>query len=362
MSTKHGQVIKLIRTALPHDFFATLLYIGTRIEDVEKAHIQFSQYYPTVKWHKRVSNLENLVQLIDDAFLIFWNEHGASTNFNHMELNFGEKVIPLFETLENETDALIRIINSQHRPHLFRNNQRAEIARIETINALQRASYFSKRGQYYISGMRQLVDFNLSQQTQETNLNKLVKIQEELLENTLNGKIRLKIPEKLPTIAMDYSHAFVLFSNLFKNSIKYRKSRDCNISIVYDTGNNLKSYQKNALPKEFIPFVSEVTNFSAIHFIDDGIGIKEDSIADIKNPFIRGVDEDEESDLISHLDFGDGSKTNDSRELKYSGLGIGLAVIDRVVDLYGGHLYPNSKHGVGSCFTIKIPRGLVLHD
>ncbi|CDN13086.1 Circadian input kinase A [Richelia intracellularis] len=67
---------------------------------------------------------------------------------------------------------------------------------------------------------------------------------------------------------------------------------------------------------------------------DTGIGISLENIEKLFQPFIQ---------IDSAL----------NRE--YSGTGLGLALVRRIVELHGGQVGVTSEVEVGSCFTIKLP-------
>jgi len=68
--------------------------------------------------------------------------------------------------------------------------------------------------------------------------------------------------------------------------------------------------------------------------IDTGIGIKEDKVASIFNPF-------EQEDV--------------SITRKYAGTGLGLTISRQLADLMGGKIYASSVIGEGSTFTLEVP-------
>ncbi|WP_370574715.1 PAS domain S-box protein [Methanomethylovorans sp.] len=71
-----------------------------------------------------------------------------------------------------------------------------------------------------------------------------------------------------------------------------------------------------------------------ISICDTGIGIEKASIDKIFDPFIQI----------------DGSISR-----KYGGVGLGLALVKRFVEMHSGNIYVNSEPGKGSTFTIEIP-------
>ncbi|MBU7585199.1 MAG: PAS domain S-box protein [Nostoc sp. TH1S01] len=78
---------------------------------------------------------------------------------------------------------------------------------------------------------------------------------------------------------------------------------------------------------------SNTTNL-CFHIIDTGIGIAPEEIGKLFQPFVQL-----DSSLNRH----------------YNGTGLGLALVQRIVQLHGGIVSVSSKVGEGSCFTVRIP-------
>ena len=69
--------------------------------------------------------------------------------------------------------------------------------------------------------------------------------------------------------------------------------------------------------------------------VDNGIGMSEEQQAKIFQPFVQA----------------DASTTR-----RYGGTGLGLVLSKRFTQMLGGHIFVNSEFGVGSVFTMQIPR------
>jgi PAS domain S-box-containing protein len=100
-----------------------------------------------------------------------------------------------------------------------------------------------------------------------------------------------------------------LITNLLSNAVKFGKGKPIDVKI------------------------SAHTNEAKIEVIDRGIGIPENMREQIFRPFERGVD---------------------SRH--YGGLGLGLYIVRMIAEGHGGEVQVQSQEGVGSTFTVTLPR------
>ncbi len=139
--------------------------------------------------------------------------------------------------------------------------------------------------------------------------------------STLAAKKQLSITTQCESekywVFTDYLRTKQVFLNLLSNAIKYNKEHG---SI------NVDVYQQD--------------DFVIISFADTGIGISEDKINDLFQPFNRlGY----ESSAIE-------------------GTGIGLSLTKRLVERMGGEISVVSEFGIGSTFSIKLPASTKKHE
>lgn len=119
--------------------------------------------------------------------------------------------------------------------------------------------------------------------------------------------------EKLPTVIADSSQLRRVFQNLIVNAIKFQKPDEPPRIHI--------SCQKDEKRKEYIFSVS-----------DNGIGIEEQYFDRIFTIFQR-------------------LHTRDN----YQGTGIGLSIVERIIEKHGGRVWIESEPGVGSTFYFTIP-------
>ncbi|MCX7647324.1 MAG: ATP-binding protein, partial [Elusimicrobiales bacterium] len=73
----------------------------------------------------------------------------------------------------------------------------------------------------------------------------------------------------------------------------------------------------------------------SIVFSDTGIGIKEEDLKKLFNDFVR-------------------IKNEHTREIEGSGLG--LSIVKKIVDYYGGNIEVKSEYGKGSVFSVNLAK------
>ena len=117
--------------------------------------------------------------------------------------------------------------------------------------------------------------------------------------------------DPLPEVNMGEAHLQLVFQNLISNSLKYRNE---------------------AVPRVHVSAVDRGT-FWCFSVQDNGIGIDPQYKEKIFGVFKR----------LHH-------------DKKYSGTGIGLAICQRVVELYGGRIWVESEPGKGATFFFTVPQ------
>jgi signal transduction histidine kinase len=127
--------------------------------------------------------------------------------------------------------------------------------------------------------------------------------------------VRLTIGE-MPTVYGTDALLRRVFINLIANAIKYSNKPCCEIS-VYQTGMHQRS----------------IAAFAEIVIEDNGPGIPQDEIRDLFSMFSRGT--------TSHGDT--------------EGVGIGLAVVQRIIELHYGKIRVESEVGKGTKFIMQLP-------
>jgi light-regulated signal transduction histidine kinase (bacteriophytochrome) len=146
-----------------------------------------------------------------------------------------------------------------------------------------------------------------------TDLDNLVNIVIQELNSSIDkNNAEIKV-ENLPTLSVNAKDMKRVFQNLISNSLKYRKEDQTPVI-------NISAKQKDK--KSWIFKVQ-----------DNGIGIKESNFEKIFQIFAQLHPKD-----------------------KYEGMGIGLSICKKVVELHGGKIWPESEEGIGTTFYITLKR------
>ncbi len=126
-----------------------------------------------------------------------------------------------------------------------------------------------------------------------------------------NIQIRVDVPNEMPLMEADRDKIKQILLNLLSNAIKYNRP---NGSVI-------------------ITSAFDATNIS-INIQDTGMGIPEESIPHLFEKFYR---------VLEH-------------EGKATGTGLGLSICKQIVQGHNGRIEVKSKIGVGTSFTIHLPR------
>lgn len=129
------------------------------------------------------------------------------------------------------------------------------------------------------------------------------------------GKFKMEISEKLPVILFNGILLEQLFSNLISNAIKYHNKQTGHISVAYH----------------------EEEKYHVFSVIDDGPGIPAEGKEKIFQIF----------------------QTLQSKEREES-TGVGLSIVKKIVDNYGGSVWVDSDGHTGSSFTFRLPKNPII--
>ena len=134
---------------------------------------------------------------------------------------------------------------------------------------------------------------------------------ERLKSQAPDRNLQLTVNE-LPTAYADHSLLYQVMMNLLGNAIKYTKTRE---TAIIEVGGRTDG------------------NENIYYIKDNGIGFDQRYIDNLFGPFQRlhGLDE-------------------------YEGTGIGLAIVQRIIQKHGGRVWGESKFGAGATFYFALPK------
>ncbi|BFM40333.1 PAS domain S-box protein [Synechocystis sp. LKSZ1] len=138
-------------------------------------------------------------------------------------------------------------------------------------------------------------------------------------QQALKKQIRLEtnIPPRLPAITIDEIRMRQVLLNLLTNAVKFTSE-----------GGRVKLAVSVLLSDPgTLPYLR-------LAITDTGIGIAPENIAKLFKPFVQ---------------------IDSALNRKYTGTGLGLALVKQIVELHGGRVGLTSELGVGSCFTVDLP-------
>ncbi|MBN3910254.1 MAG: GAF domain-containing protein [Nostoc sp. NMS1] len=128
-----------------------------------------------------------------------------------------------------------------------------------------------------------------------------------------NIQLSVQIPEELEPIEIDERRIRQVFINLLSNAIKF----------THDGGKVWIEVQPNS--------TNEYIFFSVV---DTGIGMLSDDLFRLFQPFIQ---------------------VENPSTRRSAGMGLGLVMVQKIVELHGGTVHAESQLGKGSRFTVKLP-------
>lgn len=138
-------------------------------------------------------------------------------------------------------------------------------------------------------------------------------------------QISMQLQENLPDLLIDERRIRQALINLLNNAVKFTPEGGCiTLRANLDGSTSALSSRLDTLTQPSL----------YISIIDTGIGIAPESIKKLFQPFIQ---------------------IDSALNRQYSGTGLGLALVKRLVELHGGAVGVSSEVGVGSCFTIALP-------
>ncbi|WP_353931701.1 PAS domain S-box protein [Okeanomitos corallinicola TIOX110] len=159
-----------------------------------------------------------------------------------------------------------------------------------------------------------------------------------------NIHISLEIPPNIPDLIVDERRIRQMLINLLNNAVKFTHPGG-NVKLVVqeqeiilkDETINQFVHQNQAVENLQMSLTSsciQCSKWISFSVIDNGIGIAKEELDQLFQPFVQ---------------------IDSSLNRQHNGTGLGLALVQRLVELHGGKVTVSSEIGKGSCFTAYIP-------
>jgi PAS domain S-box-containing protein len=199
---------------------------------------------------------------------------------------------------------------NEHQQELFNRIRKSTVRMIALIEDLLTFSYISK-------GRGEITEVDLNQQINDV----LEDLELDILEKQATFRV-----EGLPVIRGNTRQFQQLFQNLISNSLKY--IRPDVVPVI-----EISSYQVTGFEAyKNLPVEAAGKRFHLIQLKDNGIGFEQEYADYIFKVFTR---------LHSNS--------------AYSGTGVGLSIVQKVVENHYGHIWAESNPGEGAIFKILLP-------
>ncbi|MDX2271812.1 MAG: PAS domain S-box protein [Cyanobacteriota bacterium] len=157
-------------------------------------------------------------------------------------------------------------------------------------------------------------------------------------------QIETTLPSDLPELLIDERRVRQVLINLLSNAIKFTPQggritveirHKWQVPLQLQGLHYRTNYRSEKDPKlNKLPLSEKINRFLYISVLDTGIGITPEDMDRLFQPFIQ---------------------VDSALNRQYSGTGLGLALVKRIVEMHGGEVGLASKPGVGSCFMISLP-------
>ncbi|MBD2296086.1 PAS domain S-box protein [Anabaena sphaerica FACHB-251] len=151
-----------------------------------------------------------------------------------------------------------------------------------------------------------------------------------------NIHIAVDIPPNIPDLVVDERRIRQMLINLLNNAVKFTPNGGSVKLLVQQEMGSRGAEENNFISSSQSPVPSPQSPSQWICFsvIDTGIGIAKEELDKLFQPFVQ---------------------IDSSLNRQHNGTGLGLALVQRLVELHGGQITVTSEVGKGSCFTVRIP-------
>ncbi|MDZ8094046.1 MAG: PAS domain S-box protein [Nostoc sp. DedQUE05] len=145
-------------------------------------------------------------------------------------------------------------------------------------------------------------------------------------------RLSIHISDNIDSIQVDDRRLHQVLINLLSNAVKFTPEwGSVTLEVRLEGAEGQGSRGEGEVNSSL--FSSSFPNL-CFYITDTGIGIAPEEIGKLFQPFIQ---------------------LDSSLNRQYSGTGLGLALVQKIITLHGGRVLVSSEVGKGSCFTVRIP-------
>ncbi|MEH2205727.1 MAG: PAS domain S-box protein [Nostoc sp.] len=152
-----------------------------------------------------------------------------------------------------------------------------------------------------------------------------------------NIRLSTHIYDNIGSIQVDDRRLRQVLINLLSNAVKFTPERGCvTLEVRLEAAEGQRSRGAGGQESGGAGEVNSASSSPNLcfHITDTGIGIAPEEIGKLFQPFIQ---------------------LDSSLNRQYSGTGLGLALVQKIINLHGGTVLVSTEVGKGSCFTVRIP-------
>jgi PAS domain S-box-containing protein len=142
-------------------------------------------------------------------------------------------------------------------------------------------------------------------------------------------QVEVKIQPHLPDLLIDERRIRQVLINLLTNAVKFTPEGG---RITFEVTREKVTDETDII---------SLRDFIRIAVIDTGIGIAPENLHKLFQPFVQ---------------------IDSALNRQYTGTGLGLSLVKRIVEIHGGQVGVSSILGVGSCFTVDLPCGHICES
>ncbi|HVG41258.1 MAG TPA: ATP-binding protein, partial [Chitinophagaceae bacterium] len=276
-------------------------------------------------------HLDLMSTKVGDEVLVTFTDHTMLTN---LQLSLQQKVTELEQVNKNLEEFAYAASHDLKEPirkiHFFADRLKSQYGNLlpaDGTKTFDRLQHATERMRMLVDDLLEFSHLDLKSGLFETiDLNDKLRLVQGDLELAISEKKAIIHVDKLPKVQGNRRQLQQLFQNLVANALKYSKtdvSPTITINATIVKGNDIGLV---------IPLDAQGKNYHKIQVADNGIGFEQENAERIFQVFQRLHGKQE-----------------------YSGSGIGLAIVKKVIDNHNGYIVAEGVPNEGATFSVFLP-------